>query len=29
MYQAIHGEDDKKILNINPNDEELLTNNFN
>lgn len=29
MYQAVHGEEDKKILNINPNDEELLTDNFN
>ena len=28
MYRAVHGEDDKKILNVNPNDEELLIDNF-
>lgn len=28
MYRAVHGEDDKKIINVNPNDEELLIENF-
>lgn len=28
MYQAIHGEDDKKILNVNPSDEDMLIDNF-
>lgn len=29
LYQAIHGEEDKKIVDVNPNDEELLIENFN
>ena len=28
MYRAVHGEDDKKLININPNDEDLLRDNF-
>ena len=28
MYQAIHGEEDKKVTNGNPNDEEILIDNF-
>lgn len=28
MYQAVHGEDDRKIINVNPNDEDLLIDNF-
>ena len=28
MYQAVHGEEDKKILNVNPSDEDLLIDNF-